>query len=233
MDLAASACIIVLTVSSILLPSVRASRVLGTKISRDTSVNLSIAAVDVDNSDDVDFPRSDAMQETKDARKAAIEAAREEFREKLAEIRNVQKRRILERIGDRLDQINDRWTTHFDNVLSRLGEILAKIGTRADKLEGDGQDVALVRQAITDAETAIALAQGVVDSQAENSYVIDITDEASLKDDFKAVRDILHSDLTATRDEVRTARQTVHDAFQVLRSVHNNQDVEEGGVDEE
>ena len=236
MDLVASACLIIAIVASTLLPSVSNSRVLGTKIVRDTSASDSLATTDIDNSDDVDSPRLDAMQLAQDAREATREErqeAREEFRQRLAEIKNAQKRERLEHVSQMLDQINERWAAHFDNVLLRLSEILAKIGTRADKLEEDGQDVVSVRDGIADAEAAIDAAQDAVNTQAENYYVIDIVDEESLKDDVKSVRDELHTDLTAARDAVKTARQAVHDAFQALKDVHSNQDVEEGATDEE
>ena len=190
-------------------------RVLGTKVATDSSV------------------QADALSEAKEAAREERQAARDEFRERLAEIKDAQKREVLEHVGQVLDQINERWTAHFDNVLSRLSEILVKIGTRADKLEEDGQDVASVRDAIADAEAAIEAAQDAIDTQAGNSYVIDITDEESLKDDVKSTRDELHTDLTATRDEVRTARQAVHDAFQALKDVRSGQDTEEEVTDEE
>ncbi len=191
-------------------------RVLGTKVATDTSI------------------KADALSEAKDAAREERQEARDEFRARLAEIKNAQKRERLEHVGQMLDQINERWTAHFDNVLLRLSEILAKIGTRVDKLEEDGQDVTSVRDAITDAEAAIDAAQVVVvDTQAGNSYVIEITDEESLKDDVKSARDELHTDLTAARGEVKTARQAVHDAFQVLKDVRSVQDTEEGVTDEE
>ncbi len=190
-------------------------RVLGTKVATDTSV------------------RADALSEAREAAREERQNARAEFRERLAEVRNAQKRERLEHVSQMLDQINEKWAAHFDNVLLRLSEILAKIGTRADKLEEDGQDVASVRDAIADAEAAIDAAQVVVDTQAENIYVIDITDEESLKDDVKSARDELHTDLTVARDEVKTARQAVHDAFQALKDVRSVQDTGEGVTDEE
>ncbi len=190
-------------------------RVLGTKVATDTSV------------------RADALSEAREAAREERQDARDEFRERLAEVRNAQKRERLEHVSQMLDQINEKWAAHFDNVLLRLSEILAKIGTRADKLEEDGQDVASVRDAIADAEAAIDAAQVVVDTQAENIYVIDITDEESLKDDVKSARDELHTDLTVARDEVKTARQAVHDAFQALKDVRSVQDTGEGVTDEE
>lgn len=236
MEIAASAAIIII-IASTLLPSVVNSRVLGTNIARETSINDSLVATDVVNTDDTDSNRLDAMQEARDAleasraaRKAAIDEARAEFRENLTAIRDAQKRRILEHLGDRLEQINERWTGHFDNVLARLSEILVKIGTRADKLEVDGRDVASVRDAITDAEAAIDTAQDLVNSQAGNSYIIDITDEENLKDDVKSVRDKLHEDLTAARSAVKTAREAVHNAFQALKDVRSQEDSENGGI---
>jgi len=250
-EIAASAAIIII-IASTLLPSVVNSRVLGTNIARETSINDSLVATDVVNTDDTDSNRLDAMQEARDAleasraarkaaidearaefraaRKAAIDEARAEFRENLTAIRDAQKRRILEHLGDRLEQINERWTGHFDNVLARLSEILVKIGTRADKLEVDGRDVASVRDAITDAEAAIDTAQDLVNSQAGNSYIIDITDEENLKDDVKSVRDKLHEDLTAARSAVKTAREAVHNAFQALKDVRSQEDSENGGI---
>lgn len=249
MELAASACFIIITVVNNFLLGVSPSKVLGTKIAQDMTV---AASVDVADTDDSISPRAEVFQAAREAREAAREArraaleeararreeakerfqeAREEFREKLAVIRDAQKQGILEHIADRLEHVKDRWTTHFDNVLTRLSEILAKIGTRADRLEEEGRDVSSVRDAITDAEAAIDVAQDAVNTQGENSYIIEISDEDSLREDVQSVRNQLHDDLTSTRDAVKSARQAVHDAFQALKDVRSSQD-SEGGADE-
>ena len=103
---------------------------------------------------------------------------------------------------------------------------MTKIGTRTDKVEENGNDVSAVRSAIISAEEAISAAQDAVNAQAEKSYIIDITDEESLRDDIKGVRDQLHDDLTAARDAVKDAREAVHDAFQALKDARSSVDSE-------
>ena len=259
MEILASIIIIFATTMHTLIPGDQTPDVLSESITladEASDTNLDSTVVDTNVTDrraDIQDARSDvlearsaALEEARARRQVALDEARanrdearvrfqdarDDFKEKLAEIRDAQKQRIVERIADQLEQINVRWTNHFDNVLSRLSEILAKIGTRADKLEEAGKDVASVRDAIFDAQAVIDNAQDAVNSQAVNSYIIEISDEEGLRDDVKAVRDQLHDDLTATRDVVKGARQAVHDAFQALKDVRSSVDTD-GGEDGE
>jgi len=242
-EILAAVIIIFATVMHTLIPSDEPPDVQGVRVVyAEETQDSATGSAETDAITDINKTRRDAI----DAKNAAldevrtqrgvaredVQEARDEFKARLSEIRDARKQLVLKNIADRLDQINERWTTHFSKVLSRLTEILTKIGTRTDKVEESGRDVSSVRLAIGVAEDAISTAQDTVDAQAENSYIIEITDEDGLKSDVKVVRDQLHSDLTSTRNAVKDARGAVHDAFQALKDAKITGDTE-GGTDSE
>lgn len=173
------------------------------------------------------------MQEARDQRKAALDdlketlaANREEFKAKLAELKDQKKALILQRISEQIDDKNAKWMAHFKNVLTRLTAILEKVKTRTDKAETAGLDVSEVRILITKAETAIQTATDAVTVQEAKSYAIDITDETKLKTTAGEVIKELKEDLTATRKIVFDARQAVIDAIKALGLVLEEEETE-------
>ena len=220
------------TLANTVAPQANIPEVLGVQIAQDTST-----AVTTDRSttrqlvrDSVEEARArrqeavDEFRARRDEAKAERELRREEFKQKLAEIRDERKRRIIELIDLRIDAMLERWVNHWNKVLARLTEILAKIGTRADKAETAGHDVSAVRAAIASAEAAIAAAQDAVNALAGKTFVIEITDEENLGQNVSDTIHLVRQELFAVREKVRTARQAVLDALHALQAIR--------GVDE-
>lgn len=216
--------------------------VLGTKISPESTVKRELSFDSEDSDSDGSTTEEDKkrksleeareekkrhIQKINDKRREAIaerKEDREEFREKLKEIRDERKKEIVEKLDSHLVRVNDRWVSHWNNVLSRLREILAKISSRADTLEQNGKDVALVRTAYLAAETAINAAQDAVNAQAGKTYVIEITDEENLGQSVSSAIGALRSDLKNVKDKVKGAREKVHEAYKALAKVHGGSD---------
>lgn len=161
---------------------------------------------------------------------AEIKAKREAFHERLAEIKDERKQRILENLVTRYAHINERWTNHFLHVLDRLAQILDKLEMRMQETAANSSvDTSGVPEAIDGARAAIADAQTTVENQAAKVYTIEISlqstespsadtvgDETTLRDDAQAVHETLRADLAAARSTVKAAREAVHAAFQAL-----------------
>lgn len=145
---------------------------------------------------------------------------REEFQNHLQEIRDERKQSIVENIDTRLSSVNEKWVTHWNNVLSRLSEILVKLQTRLDEYAGDADTTAL-SSAITQAQTSINTAQAAVTAQAGKTYTIDITDETTLGDDVSSTISDFHSDIQEVLDTVKAAREDVHNVFVEVRKLTN------------
>ncbi|MFZ5932548.1 MAG: hypothetical protein ACOYT7_00460 [Patescibacteria group bacterium] len=166
--------------------------------------------------------RKEALERAREAREAAMDAAktaREEFKERLREIRNERKRKVVERIDENIAKHNEKWVEHWNRVLSRLREILAKIQTRADKLAAVGKDVSKVNSAISAAESLIAEAQSAVDAQAGKTYVIEITDEETLGENVSRLVQDFRNDVKSVIEKVQAARKGVRDAFKELKAI--------------
>lgn len=144
---------------------------------------------------------------------------REEFRARLSAIRDAKKKAIVERVDQRLAQINTNRTGTMTRHLTKIEEILDRIETRADTIAASGKDVGAVRTAITTARTAIASAKTTVAAQAAKTYAIDITTEANLGSAMSSVRTAFAKDLQAAHQSVVTARKSVRDVLTALAKV--------------
>lgn len=151
--------------------------------------------------------------------KTKVKTSREEFKERAAELKDERKQKVVENLDEKVSQMNDRWTSHFDRVLTRLTELLKKVEARADKKEEAGADVSKVRELIETARTAIAAAKAANDAQAAKEYVITITDEANLGQSVKTVMQELRTDIKAVRELVDAARKAVHAAIEAVVAI--------------
>ena len=164
----------------------------------------------------------EALQRIEEERKRSLEAAkteREQFKERLQELRDEKKREVVARIDQNMEKHNEKWVEHWNKVLSRLSEILAKIKTRTDKAAAEGQDVTAASAAIAAADAAIAAAQSAIDTQAGKTYVIEITDEEHLGENVSGAVRTFKSDVKAVVEKVQAARKAVHNAFKALKVI--------------
>lgn len=164
--------------------------------------------------------RKEKLEAAKKAREEALENAkerREEFKKHLEELKDERKQKIVEHLDERLASLNQKWVNHFNRILTRLTEILAKIQGRTDELAGNGADVTEVNTAISAANSAIDTAQAAVDGQAGKTYVIEITDEESLGENVSEVIHQFREDIAGVREVVRDAREAVRSAYKALK----------------
>ena len=150
--------------------------------------------------------------------KTTHEAKRASFQAKLVEMKDRQKATILENLNSRYPNINERWTTHFGQVLDRLEEVLAKIATH-------GVDTAAASRAITSARV-------VVDNQSLQGYVITITDESNLRSAAQASHEQLKADLGIAREAVKSARVAVQAARALIKQAPVKSAASESAVDD-
>ncbi len=143
----------------------------------------------------------------------------EEFRARLSAIRDEKKKAIVERIDQRIAQINANRTSIMLRHLTKIGETLNRIEARTDTVAASGKDVAAVRTAIATARTAITTAQTTVNAQAAKPYTINITTEANLGSAVSTTRQAFAKDLQAAHQSVVTARKSVRDVLKALAKV--------------
>lgn len=159
------------------------------------------------------------VKEAREEREVKIEEKRAELRERVAQIQDAQKRRVVERIDQKIDELNKRLTNHWISALERMEELLAKLSSRADKAEENGNDVSATRAAVERAKAAIATARAAVEAQAAKTYAIDFTDETTLGEAISAAQHALRNDLQSVRETLVAARQAIAEALGSLQRV--------------
>lgn len=160
------------------------------------------------------------LETVREEAKMRVKATREELKKKIDGLRDEKKKERAKRLDEQLNRLNERWTTHFTNVLSRLESVLGKIKIRKDKAASLGKDLTAVDTAIAAAESVIASTRSAVEAQAQKDYTVTFTSEEQLKEAFRAAKKQLHQDLTSLRDgAMKSARNAVHDVQRALAGV--------------
>ncbi|EKD62741.1 MAG: hypothetical protein ACD_52C00076G0006 [uncultured bacterium] len=227
MEALANLFVTLVAVAHTVLPQANLPQVLGVEVAEDSVRVENSAPADVrqrvqEAQKAARAKREQALTEFREKRQEAIgelQENKEEFRLRLQEIKDEQKRKIIENIDLRLTSINDKWINHWNRVLSRLTEILAKIGSKASVLSEDGKDIASVSSAIASAETAIASAQEAVNGQAGQLYVINLADEKNLGRNVASTINDFHTDIKSVLEKIKDARVAVGDALKALKGV--------------
>jgi hypothetical protein len=179
--------------------------------------------------------RHDSVEEFEAKQNEARERAeekRQEAQERLQTIRDEQRQRLAERLMTNLDRMNQNWVTHWTRVLDNMSHVLAKMETRADKLEEVGHDVADTRDMIAAADMAIADAQESLNEQAGKVYEVEFTDDDNLGSAIQSAIAELRADLFAVKTEVQEAMKATRDALTSLKSSAESE-VDEPELDED
>lgn len=153
--------------------------------------------------------------ENKKAQIATREAA---LKAKLQSFKDQKKATAAARISENLNKINDRKTEQMLKHLDKMTSILNKLEARVNQNRPDIKDPTKARQAIASASAAIASASAAVADQAQKDYTLQVSSESKVKDDAKAARNRLHTDLKAVRQLVIDAKQAVAAAIRVAKS---------------
>lgn len=157
--------------------------------------------------------RKTAVAEKIDSVKERVASREAALKTKLAKFKDKKKALVAERVGANLSKVNEKRTTHYTNVLTKLTDILARLEARVNQASAGGKDTTAAVNAIGEARVSIASAKIVVDAQSAKEYTITATSEAKIRSDAQAVRDNLHTDLKATHALVVIARQSVAEAI--------------------
>jgi len=148
-----------------------------------------------------------------------VREAREEFRQKLSQLKDARKKAIVEKIDARIAEINLNRTAIMTNHLNQIEAVLNKLETRANTAKTNGKNVSSVETAIASARAAIATARQNISDQAAKQYVINITSETNLGAAVSVTRQAFANDLQVTHKSVVSARQTVAAAISTLAQI--------------
>lgn len=156
------------------------------------------------------------IQSRKEELSLEIKKEREEFKAKVAELKNQKKKLIAQDVDLKLNAINLASTNRMTTGIGKLEKLLDKFSSRSARIKAQGSDTTTVDAAIASAESAIADAKTAITEQAAKEYTADITDETTLKNDFGKTMKTLRADLKATHDVLKLAKQRVIDVARAL-----------------
>jgi hypothetical protein len=148
-----------------------------------------------------------------------IQAQKEILAKRLAKI-SEQKRKIVERIYDRINNLNKRITDHYLDVLEKLAKILEKIESRIAKFKSQGAETSEVEKCVQNAKLKIEKAKETVLVQAQKVYSApQITTEKNLKLNVGVIRKKFYNDLKLVEKSVKDARSAVQNCAILLGKV--------------
>lgn len=154
--------------------------------------------------------------------KEKFEERRQEFQEKLGEIKDERKQAIVERTDERLSAMNESLTNRLLEHLSKIDEVLDRVATSAESYNDSTLD-----DAITVARASIETAQTAIEEQAGKEYIVSIGEEDELRTAVKAVVEQFRTDMKATADAVKEARDKTAEAARILGTMMNDTEMME------
>jgi hypothetical protein len=156
------------------------------------------------------------IQSRKEELSLEMKKNRDEFKAKIAGLKDERKKLIAENIDQKFNVINLASTNRMTNGIVRLEKLLDKFSSRSARVKSMGNDTTTVDTAIASAESAIADAKIAVTEQAAKEYTVDINDETTLKSDFGKTMKTLRVDLKTTHAVLKLAKQKVIDVARAL-----------------
>lgn len=144
---------------------------------------------------------------------------REQFRAKLMEIKNEEKRALAERLQQRIDEINLRLCENYENYLKKIEMILDKMEDIVAELKTKGIKTENVEKMIQQARDKIAELRAKVNQQKEKDYTVNITGEKFLKVNFGSTMSQLRKDHRNLRTEIKSLRKLVGQILIELRKL--------------
>lgn len=173
------------------------------------------------------------LKERVEAIKEEKEQRIEEFKEKIALIKDERKKALVEKITEKITNSNTRLTTKMSAALERLSSILKNLSEKAAALKANGKDTSALEEAISQAEAAVAEAKSAVTAQAEKEYSADLIDDPTLKNTIGKMVSQFRKDLRDTHKKVVAARQAISKAISELARIGGvrNSATESGNID--
>jgi len=158
----------------------------------------------------------ESIKALRQEQKEEIAQRREAFKEQVTKIKDEAKKEIVERIYNKIADINTKQTEQMNTVLQRLTVILTHIEERTQIAETNGENTTAVKAAITSAKSALTTAQSKIDEQAAKTYTATITTDNALRNVIGNMVVRFRTDMTNTRKYVLDARESVVQARREL-----------------
>lgn len=143
---------------------------------------------------------------------------REELKERLELVKNERKEEIVIKVSENIQMINEKWVNQWNKALTRLTLILEKAENNT-LLSENRENNEEINNAISQAQSNIALAQESVNKQSSRVYVIQIDDEKTLGQNVRTTINQFHNDIKNTKDDVSLAKTSVVSVIRLLKNL--------------
>jgi hypothetical protein len=144
---------------------------------------------------------------------------RTQFLEKLNVIRDERKKVIVEKLENRMNEINKKRTDEMLKHLEVMTGILDRIEQKGNPTSPSatlGAGNIELTNAVAAARTAIATAKNAVEAQAGKTYTPAVVDEVTLRGVVGQSLNQLQAELKAVREKVILAKKALMDAYLAL-----------------
>jgi len=152
-------------------------------------------------------------------RQQLLEKAREQFRAQLQNIQDERKRQIISRIEQNLNNLNKKIVDQLSLRLERLESLLAKINSRAKKMEDEGLVVTEALAKIETAQANIGDIREILSQQAEKVYVPQIVSESGLGIAAGRSYQELRGDIKVINDKLVAVKKEMANILHLLAQI--------------
>ncbi len=165
---------------------------------------------------------NEQIKEKREQAKERYTKAREDFQNRLDTIKDERKKEIVENLDNRFSTVNTNRTTAMSNHVAKMEEVITKISETLSERSAQGVNVSQVQTALSAAQVSVSAAKTAVTTQAGKEYIIGVTTEDKLKDSVERVRTLLETDLKATQEKVKKAREDLASVIQSIARIRKS-----------
>jgi hypothetical protein len=167
------------------------------------------------------------LQENKDEMKDLMAQRKLALQGKLATLKDLRKKSVVERINSKLATVNETRTGRMSDALARMTERISRVEELGEVQRSSGKDMAAFDQAVADAKDAISEAQAAVDTQKAKDYTLTLTTEPMLKVNVGQTVKTAQTDLRTTHATVVAAKKALVAAVRELAKLQGNSTMED------
>lgn len=160
-------------------------------------------------------------EEIRVQRMAEAADRQEEFRNKLEEIRSEQLRERARRLSENINRVNYNLSSRHNGLISAMEIILDKLESRTAKIEeATERDLSSVYAKIDQARLVIEETREEIVVQKGKVYVVEITSEETLGEDFQRTIQEMRSDHEVLKTKIQnTLRESIREVIAELRNL--------------
>lgn len=158
--------------------------------------------------------------------KIKFKTQRDEFKQKVTTLTDTKKQTIVSRMDTKMSSMNTNFTTKMSSVLERLTTVIDSLEHKIATAKAQGVSTVSAEAALVQAKSAVTTAQTALSTQAGKEYVIQITDEAALKNNVGTTVKLVQTDFQTTHKTVIAAKQAVLKAAQEVVKLKKTTSVE-------